>query len=226
MTLRTGIVVNGEVVMDPKRVARKYFHSWFIVDLISNFPLVLFLQSSGKSLKIVKLQKIPKLLRIGRLLKYLREYAKYYNLLVSFLGLAMGLHLFACLWASLFNECDGVNGAVLCTENEVCTPQACASSCCRRSHSLCETASANVRPVRPHHHAHVPWDWRKHVVRQHRKAHQPCDRGQHRALLHEHYRFPAGDDLLLLPVRQRSHVAHELGPAEGAVPQSDGHDQG
>ncbi|KAG6956821.1 hypothetical protein JG688_00011253 [Phytophthora aleatoria] len=83
MTLRTGIVSNGEVVMDPKRVARKYFHSWFIVDLVSNFPLVLFVQSSGKSLKIVKLQKIPKLLRIGRLLKYLREYAKYYNLILA-----------------------------------------------------------------------------------------------------------------------------------------------
>ncbi|KAL3667075.1 hypothetical protein V7S43_008017 [Phytophthora oleae] len=119
MTLRTGIVTNGEVVMDPKRVARKYFHSWFIVDLISNFPLVLFVPSSGKSLKIVKLQKIPKLLRIGRLLKYLREYAKYYNLLVSFFGLAMGLHLFACLWASLFNECYDMHDQVVCMEDEL-----------------------------------------------------------------------------------------------------------
>ncbi|ETP49266.1 hypothetical protein F442_05151 [Phytophthora nicotianae P10297] len=119
MTLRTGIVSNGEVVMDPKRVAKKYFHSWFIVDLISNFPLVLFVQSSGKSLKIVKLQKIPKLLRIGRLLKYLREYAKYYNLIVSFLGLAMGLHLFACIWASLFNECYDFHGELVCTEEEL-----------------------------------------------------------------------------------------------------------
>ncbi|KAL8003903.1 hypothetical protein Plhal703r1_c11g0057221 [Plasmopara halstedii] len=118
MTLRTGIVSNGEVVMDPKKVAHKYLHSWFIVDLISNFPLVLFVQSSGKSLKIVKLQKIPKLLRIGRLLKYLREYAKYYNLIVSFLGLAMGLHLFACLWVSLFNECTNSRGEVVCTEDE------------------------------------------------------------------------------------------------------------
>ncbi|KAG1709111.1 hypothetical protein DVH05_022743 [Phytophthora capsici] len=121
MTLRTGIVTNGEVVMDPKRVARKYFRSWFIVDLISNFPLVLFVPSSGKSLKIVKLQKIPKLLRIGRLLKYLREYAKYYNLIVSFFGLAMGLHLFACLWASLFNECYDPHDQVICTEDEVST---------------------------------------------------------------------------------------------------------
>lgn len=118
MTLRTGIVSNGEVVMDPKRVARKYLNSWFVVDLVSNFPLVLFVQSSGKSLKIVKLQKIPKLLRIGRLLKYLREYAKYYNLIVSFLALAMGLHLFACLWAILFNECTNSRGEVICTEDE------------------------------------------------------------------------------------------------------------
>ncbi|RLN90590.1 hypothetical protein BBJ28_00007968 [Nothophytophthora sp. Chile5] len=119
MTLRTGIVVNGEVVMDPKKVMHKYFHTWFIVDLVSNFPLVLFVPSSGKSLKIFKLQKIPKLLRIGRLLKYLREYAKYYNLTLSFLGLALGLHLFACLWASQFSECIGEDDEVLCGENEL-----------------------------------------------------------------------------------------------------------
>ncbi|KAF4320644.1 hypothetical protein BBO99_00005435 [Phytophthora kernoviae] len=119
MTLRTGIVSNGEVVMDPKKVAKKYFRTWFIVDLISNFPLVLFVPSSGKSLKIVKLQKIPKLLRIGRLLKYLREYAKYYNLIVSFLGLSMGLHFFACIWASLFNECINGRGQQECGDDEL-----------------------------------------------------------------------------------------------------------
>lgn len=119
MTLRTGIVSNGEVIMDFQVVARKYLHSWFIVDLVSNFPLALFVPSSGKSLKIVKLQKIPKLLRVRRLLRYLREYAKYYNLALSFLALVLGLHLFACLWASLFNECFDGHSEVLCDNSDM-----------------------------------------------------------------------------------------------------------
>lgn len=119
MTLCTGIVLNGEVIMDARAVANRYFHSWFIVDLVSNFPLALFVSSSGKSIKIVKLQKIPKLLRVRRLLKYLREYAKYYNLTISFLALVLGLHLFACIWASLFNECLSPAGVQHCDDAEV-----------------------------------------------------------------------------------------------------------
>jgi CRP-like cAMP-binding protein len=119
MTLRTGVVLNGEVIMDARTVAQRYLHSWFIVDLMSNFPLALFVSSSGKSIKIVKLQKIPKLLRVRRLLKYLREYAKYYNLTISFLALVFGLHLFACIWASLFNECFGPGDIQNCDDSDV-----------------------------------------------------------------------------------------------------------
>lgn len=107
LTFRTGILANGEVVMDYREVAHHYFKTWFIIDVISNFPLSLFVKTTArKSIKIVKLQKLPKLLRIGRLLKYLREYAKYYNLALSLVALIIGLHIFACLWVALFNQCD------------------------------------------------------------------------------------------------------------------------
>ncbi|TMW62687.1 hypothetical protein Poli38472_005305 [Pythium oligandrum] len=115
VTMRTGIFSNGAVVMDSKVVLRRYLRSWFIIDVISNFPLALFVDNSArKSIKMVKLQKLPKLLRLGRLLKYLREYAKYYNLALSFVAMSMGLHFFACLWASLFNNCYNANGAPIC----------------------------------------------------------------------------------------------------------------
>lgn len=107
LTFRTGILANGEVVMDYREVAHHYFQTWFLIDVVSNFPLSLFVKTTArKSIKIVKLQKLPKLLRIGRLLKYLREYAKYYNLALSLLALIIGLHIFACLWVALFNQCD------------------------------------------------------------------------------------------------------------------------
>lgn len=120
MTMRTGFFSNGEVIMDHKAILHHYLRSWFIIDLISNFPLALFVQNSArKSIKIVKLQKLPKLLRVGRLLKYLREYAKYYNLALSFIMLVMGLHLFACIWANLFSECYDADGEPVCDDREV-----------------------------------------------------------------------------------------------------------
>lgn len=116
LTFRTGILANGEVVMDYREVAHHYFQTWFLIDVASNFPLSLFVKTTArKSIKIVKLQKLPKLLRIGRLLKYLREYAKYYNLALSLVALVIGLHIFACLWVALFNRCDyDMNGVSNC----------------------------------------------------------------------------------------------------------------
>ncbi|KAJ0412265.1 hypothetical protein ATCC90586_006651 [Pythium insidiosum] len=120
MTMRTGVYSNGEVIMDSRIVLRRYLRSWFIIDVISNFPLALFVDSSArKSVKIVKLQKLPKLLRIGRLLKYLREYAKYYNLALSFVAMIVGLHFFACLWASMFSNCYAPDGRPLCDNSEM-----------------------------------------------------------------------------------------------------------
>lgn len=120
LTVRTGYFANGEVVMDHRAILHHYLRTWFIIDLISNFPLSLFVKTSArKSMKIVKLQKLPKLLRVGRLLKYLREYAKYYNLALSFILLAMGLHLFACLWANLFSDCYDDDGYPVCEDSEV-----------------------------------------------------------------------------------------------------------
>ncbi|GLE00409.1 hypothetical protein PINS_up009166 [Pythium insidiosum] len=120
VTVRTGVYSNGEVIMDSRIVLRRYLRSWFIIDVISNFPLALFVDSSArKSVKIVKLQKLPKLLRIGRLLKYLREYAKYYNLALSFVAMIVGLHFFACLWASMFSNCYAPDNRPLCDNSEM-----------------------------------------------------------------------------------------------------------
>ncbi|KAF0686235.1 Aste57867_21940 [Aphanomyces stellatus] len=129
LSFRTGIYAFGEVRMDPMFVAHHYFKSWFIVDLTSNIPFQLFftdgtgVSQQKSTVKFVKLQKLPKLLRFGILLKYMRQYAKYYKLLLTSSFMMLSMHCFAyvacrrrvvvtyrrrgrCAWAFVFNECD------------------------------------------------------------------------------------------------------------------------
>ncbi|KDO21168.1 hypothetical protein SPRG_12949 [Saprolegnia parasitica CBS 223.65] len=110
LSFRTGYFANGELHMEARVVARRYLRTWFIVDFVSNFPLSYVIPSSNKqqtSVKILKLQKIPKLLRFGVLLKYMRQYAKYYHLLVTAITMSLGLHIFTCIWVNVFNNCYG-----------------------------------------------------------------------------------------------------------------------
>ncbi|RHY32488.1 hypothetical protein DYB32_002524 [Aphanomyces invadans] len=115
--------------MDAKFVAQHYLRSWFLIDLISNIPFdKVFSDSSmnkqNSTMKFVKLEKLPKLLRFGILLKYLRQYAKYYNLLLTSSAMVLCLHCLtyaatgrphclttpcrSCFWVYVFNECDTI----------------------------------------------------------------------------------------------------------------------
>ncbi|RLO00999.1 hypothetical protein DYB28_015961, partial [Aphanomyces astaci] len=100
LSFRTGIFASGEVRMDAKFVAKHYLQSWLLIDLLSNVPFdKVFSDSSmnkqNSTVKFVKLEKLPKLLRFGILLKYLRQYAKYYNLLLTTSAMVLCLHCFA-----------------------------------------------------------------------------------------------------------------------------------
>ena len=69
---------NDHLIWDKKKVALHYLASWFIIDLVGSFPFSVLQGGSGgiskkqgKSIKaFAKYWKIPKLLRLGRLLKY------------------------------------------------------------------------------------------------------------------------------------------------------------
>ncbi|KAG9403053.1 hypothetical protein AC1031_006595 [Aphanomyces cochlioides] len=102
LSFRTGVYAYGEVRMESMYVAKHYLKGWFVIDLMSNFPFQLFLSSFSGSIKqqkfyvkFVKLQKLPKLLRFGILLKYMRQYAKYYVLLLTTSAMILSLHGFA-----------------------------------------------------------------------------------------------------------------------------------
>jgi ABC-type multidrug transport system fused ATPase/permease subunit len=48
----------------------------------------------------------PRLLRIGKLLKYAKHNAKYYGLLITSMVMVMGAHIFVCLWVLLHHNCS------------------------------------------------------------------------------------------------------------------------
>jgi CRP-like cAMP-binding protein len=97
---------DDHLVWDNKKVAVHYLTSWFIVDLIGSFPFSAvkggISKRQGKSIKaFAKYWKIPKLLRLGRLLKYAVKYAQYFHLFKLLNFFFVCLHWNACLYASI-----------------------------------------------------------------------------------------------------------------------------
>lgn len=88
-------------VLQPKKIAKNYFKSWFLIDLISSFPFdnIILLISGGntdsyglgvksafrgfKFLRLVKLLSLLKLLRLSRVMRYVSKYEDFYNLTAS-----------------------------------------------------------------------------------------------------------------------------------------------
>lgn len=75
LNFKTGYISNGTAVMHPKMVMYHYLTNWFLIDLIGTIPYKYFIADGerGKSVKLAKFFKIPKLLRVSRILKYLRN---------------------------------------------------------------------------------------------------------------------------------------------------------
>ena len=110
LNFRTGHVHDGHLVMDPKKIAAHYFEFWFWIDIIATIPFELFgalfaNKSSRKAIKLVKWFKIPRLMRLGRVLKYLRQYAKFYSLIMVSFGIILMTHMFGCIFVACVNPC-------------------------------------------------------------------------------------------------------------------------
>lgn len=110
LNFRTGFVHNGHLVMDPKEIAKHYFEFWFWIDIIATIPFELFgtlfeSKSSRKAIKLVKWFKIPRLMRLGRVLKYLRQYAKFYSLILVTGAIILSVHMFGCIFVAAAQPC-------------------------------------------------------------------------------------------------------------------------
>jgi len=97
----------GNPVRDSRRIAMEYLNTWFCIDFVAAFPAeLLFLAVAGASngqSRMIGVLKIPRLLRIGRLLKKLDQMqaAVMIRIMVQLLNFLLMAHIVACIWFSI-----------------------------------------------------------------------------------------------------------------------------
>jgi len=68
----------GKLIVEPKKIAKKYLKTYFFIDLLATFPFGLVLNNSAKTLnktgKLARLPRLVKFLRLMRMLKLMRIY--------------------------------------------------------------------------------------------------------------------------------------------------------
>lgn len=115
LRFRTGIIVYGTVVMNPKAIRRAYITSfWFPVDLVSSIPFGYFIRDSNsestrKTIKLIKYIKLPRLLRIGRFLKYVKGYKRYSSMTIALNTVMFVSHVAGCVWVAVLNPCANID---------------------------------------------------------------------------------------------------------------------
>ncbi|KAM8873593.1 potassium/sodium hyperpolarization-activated cyclic nucleotide-gated channel 2 isoform 2-T3 [Spinachia spinachia] len=120
LNFRTGIVFedNTEIILDPKKIKRKYLQSWFVVDFVSSIPVdYIFLivergidsemYKTARALRIVRFTKILsllRLLRLSRLIRYIHQWEEIFHMTYDLASAVMrifnliGMMLLLCHW--------------------------------------------------------------------------------------------------------------------------------
>ena len=92
LNFRTGFIIDGQLVKEPRRIAHHYLRTTFFIDLIGSFPLNLVLRAvndnesndaTGRLNRQLRLLRILKLNRLLRLFKLSRN-MKYLELAIKF----------------------------------------------------------------------------------------------------------------------------------------------
>merc|ERR1711871_75447 len=107
LSFRTGFYVTKRgatqvLVMGPIKVRRYYLKTWFWIDFAATFPfeLVCYLLGIDVSLSVLGLLKMPRLLRLGRLLKKLQKSknALFVALFTLIFFFVLAAHIVACIY--------------------------------------------------------------------------------------------------------------------------------
>jgi hypothetical protein len=106
VNFRTAFNEKGVIIIDPKRITRKYLTSWFFIDFAASVPIGWFMNednSASKANKLIRLLRILKLARIFRIGRYFYRFKQLFQLnpsIVRFMKGAGGLffvwHLVGC----------------------------------------------------------------------------------------------------------------------------------
>lgn len=89
-----------EIVTSARAIAIRYLRSWFVIDIFAVTPFEIFTGGGSESAGATGLLKLPRLLRLGRLLKRLDALASAhaFRIVHLILGFMLGAHWIACLW--------------------------------------------------------------------------------------------------------------------------------
>ncbi|XP_029906036.1 potassium/sodium hyperpolarization-activated cyclic nucleotide-gated channel 2 [Myripristis murdjan] len=120
LNFRTGIVFedNTEIILDPKKIKKKYLRTWFVVDFVSSIPVdYIFLivekgidsevYKTARALRIVRFTKILsllRLLRLSRLIRYIHQWEEIFHMTYDLASAVMrifnliGMMLLLCHW--------------------------------------------------------------------------------------------------------------------------------
>ena len=87
LNFRTGYVLEGEVIMNPRKIVWHYLRGWFFIDVLSTVPWDVIFCSATEcgeeairasaaltALRIFKLLRLLRLLRVTRIFKYLEQW--------------------------------------------------------------------------------------------------------------------------------------------------------
>ena len=102
---RTGYLDSrNKLIMEPRPIAARYLRGWFIIDVLATFPFEIFAViagiDAGSSVRLFAALKCPRLLRLGRILKFLDNMrgANVWRMIRLFILFFMMSHWIGCLW--------------------------------------------------------------------------------------------------------------------------------
>ena len=110
----------GRLVANRQSIKHNYLRSWFVIDVLASFPFELAALAVGDNLNnnsdIFSLFKFPRLLRLGRILKFIERLGVYANIwrIFRLLGfIILVLHWVTCLWhLTVCSDTDSFDGAI------------------------------------------------------------------------------------------------------------------
>jgi hypothetical protein len=109
---------NNKLIMNQKQIIKHYLSLWFWVDLLATLPFETILTLSGKDagehIKLFALLKTPRLLRIGRILKFIENMkgANIWRIIRLFLMFFLLSHWIGLFWYFIadYNEDMKIQG--------------------------------------------------------------------------------------------------------------------
>ena len=69
MTFRTGVLVDGQLEMDPVVIASRYLRGWFLIDMLTSLPvsyIVSALEDNHDGSGLLFVSRLPRILRLAK----------------------------------------------------------------------------------------------------------------------------------------------------------------